>query len=86
MTLGDCPIHWTSKLQQEISLSTLKAEYIEYNLDETEGEQMGMKMNADGQTYLLVYGENNFDLTASNEKGENLNWGSIQCRTFVLPW
>ena len=28
MTLGDCPIHWTSKLQQEISLSTLEAEYI----------------------------------------------------------
>ena len=28
MTLGDCPVHWVSKLQQEISLSTLEAEYI----------------------------------------------------------
>ncbi len=28
MTLGGCPIHWTSKLQTEIALSTLEAEYI----------------------------------------------------------
>ena len=28
MTLGGCPVHWTSKLQTEISLSTLEAEYI----------------------------------------------------------
>ena len=28
MTLGGCPIHWTSKLQQEISLSTTESEYI----------------------------------------------------------
>ena len=26
--LGGCPIHWTSKLQQELALSTLEAEYI----------------------------------------------------------
>jgi len=36
---------------------------VEYNLDETEGENMGKKMNADGQTYYVVYGENKFDLT-----------------------
>jgi hypothetical protein len=28
MTLGNCPIHWTSKLQTEIALSTTEAEYI----------------------------------------------------------
>jgi len=28
MTLGDCPIHWCSKLQTEIALSTTEAEYI----------------------------------------------------------
>ena len=28
VTLGGCPIHWTSKLQQELALSTLEAEYI----------------------------------------------------------
>ena len=28
MTTGDCPIHWTSKLQTEIALSTTEAEYI----------------------------------------------------------
>jgi hypothetical protein len=28
MTLGGCPIHWTSRLQQEIALSTTEAEYI----------------------------------------------------------
>ena len=28
MTLGGCPVHWTSKLQTEIALSTLEAEYI----------------------------------------------------------
>ena len=28
MTMGNCPIHWTSKLQTEISLSTTEAEYI----------------------------------------------------------
>jgi len=28
MTMGGCPIHWTSKLQTEISLSTTEAEYI----------------------------------------------------------
>ena len=28
MTLGDCPISWTSKLQTEVALSTLEAEYI----------------------------------------------------------
>ena len=26
VTLGGCPIHWTSKLQQELALSTLEAE------------------------------------------------------------
>ena len=28
MTLGDCPLHWCSKLQTEIATSTLEAEYI----------------------------------------------------------
>jgi hypothetical protein len=28
MCLGDCPVHWTSKLQTEIALSTTEAEYI----------------------------------------------------------
>ena len=28
MTMGGCPIHWTSKLQSEIALSTTEAEYI----------------------------------------------------------
>ena len=28
MTLGDCPMHWTSKLQTEQALSTTEAEYI----------------------------------------------------------
>jgi len=28
MTLGGCPIHWVSKLQTEIALSTVEAEYI----------------------------------------------------------
>ena len=28
MTLGGCPINWTSKLQQEIALSTTESEYI----------------------------------------------------------
>ena len=28
MCLGDCPIHWTSKLQTETALSTTEAEYI----------------------------------------------------------
>ena len=28
MSLGGCPIHWTSKLQQETALSTTEAEYI----------------------------------------------------------
>ena len=28
VTLGGCPIHWTSKLQTEVALSTLEAEYI----------------------------------------------------------
>ena len=28
ITLGDCPIHWCSKLQTEIACSTLEAEYI----------------------------------------------------------
>ena len=28
MTLGDCPLHWCSKLQTEIACSTLEAEYI----------------------------------------------------------
>ena len=28
MTMGTCPIHWTSKLQTEIPLSTKNAEYI----------------------------------------------------------
>ena len=27
-TMGDCPVHWTSKLQTEIALSTTEAEYI----------------------------------------------------------
>jgi thiol-disulfide isomerase/thioredoxin len=40
-----------------------KADYIEYNLDEADGEEMGEKMNADGQTYYLVYGDNKIDLT-----------------------
>ena len=29
MTLAGCPIHWVSKLQTEIALSTLEAEYID---------------------------------------------------------
>ena len=28
MTMGGCPIHWTSKLQTEIALSMTEAEYI----------------------------------------------------------
>ena len=28
MTMGGCPIHWTSKLQTELALSTTEAEYI----------------------------------------------------------
>jgi hypothetical protein len=28
MCIGDCPVHWTSKLQTEIALSTTEAEYI----------------------------------------------------------
>ena len=28
MTLADCPIHWVSKLQTEIAISTLESEYI----------------------------------------------------------
>ncbi len=28
MMLNDCPVHWVSKLQTEISLSTTEAEYI----------------------------------------------------------
>ena len=28
MTMGTCPIHWTSKLQTEVALSTTEAEYI----------------------------------------------------------
>ncbi len=40
-----------------------KADYTEYNLDEADGEEMGKKMNADGQTYYLVFGDNKIDLT-----------------------
>ena len=29
LTLGDCPLVWSSRLQTEISLSTLEAEYID---------------------------------------------------------
>ena len=29
MHMGDCPVHWTSKLQQETALSTTEAEYID---------------------------------------------------------
>ena len=32
MTLGGCPLIWSSKLQTEISLSTLEAEYIEFSM------------------------------------------------------
>jgi hypothetical protein len=28
MTMGGCPIHWTSKLQTEIALSTTEAEFV----------------------------------------------------------
>ena len=28
MTLGECPIHWVSRLQTEIALSTCESEYI----------------------------------------------------------
>jgi len=42
---------------------TGEVDYTEYNLDETEGEEMGEKLSADGQTYFLLYGENKFDLT-----------------------
>ena len=28
MTMGGCPVHWTSKLQTELALSTTEAEYI----------------------------------------------------------
>ena len=28
MCMSNCPVHWTSKLQQEIALSTIEAEYI----------------------------------------------------------
>lgn len=40
-----------------------KITYTEYNLDEAEGEEMGKKLSADGQTLMLVYGENKINLT-----------------------
>lgn len=40
-----------------------KATYTEYNLDEAEGDEMGKKMRADGQTLLLVYGDKVINLT-----------------------
>jgi hypothetical protein len=50
-------------VSEEIASTYDKADYTEYNLDEEEGEEMGKKMDADGQTYYLVYGENKIDLT-----------------------
>ena len=36
LTLGDVPIFWSSKLQTEISMSTLEAEYIALSSDRRE--------------------------------------------------
>ena len=28
LMVGNCPVHWVSKLQSEVAISTLEAEYI----------------------------------------------------------
>ena len=40
-----------------------KVGFASYNLEEPEGEEMGKKLKADGQSLILVYGENQIDLT-----------------------
>jgi hypothetical protein len=40
-----------------------KVGFVSYNLEESEGEEMGKKLGADGQTLILVYGDDQIDLT-----------------------
>jgi thiol-disulfide isomerase/thioredoxin len=40
-----------------------KVGFASYNLEEPKGEEMGKKLGADGQTLVLVYGDDQIDLT-----------------------
>ena len=73
MTLGGCPFHWVSKLQTEISLSTLESEYIDLSQDmrylptlrqflQKVGTQLNMGFLSPTIIHSTLFEDNNCDL------------------------
>ena len=72
--LGDCPLVWASKLQQEISLSTVEAEYVALSQSMREliplrellkeiHYKMGMRFSSRTVTRSTVFEDNNGAIT-----------------------
>ena len=70
LTLGNCPILWVSRLQSEIALSTLEAEYMALSMLMREllpmrellqevGEQIDMDFAKPSQMHSTVFEDNN---------------------------
>ena len=69
-TIAGCPVHWGSKLQMEIALSTLEAEYIALSsamremlpmrrLFQEIGEKMNLRLKEKGLLHSTVFEDNN---------------------------
>ena len=70
LTLGDCPILWVSRLQTEIALSTLEAEYVALSLAMREllpmrellqevGDELNMDFTKPSIMHSTVFEDNN---------------------------
>ena len=63
----------SSNSNEVIAAYTGKASFVEYNLDEDEGKEMGKKLNVGEQALLLLYGDNEIDLTEEAFLNANSN-------------
>ena len=70
LTLGNCPILWVSRLQSEIALSTLEAEYVALSMSMREllpmrellqevGEQLKLDFAKPSLMHSTVFEDNN---------------------------
>ena len=82
ITLGGCPVHWSSKLQSEITLSTLEAEFIA--LAQAMRELLPMQRKYDEMTKFFKLVKNGGTTRVKSTIWEDNNGCISTCRSPVL--